>query len=321
MPIFWRIIQYCSILASLLLLVFLFVRPDYTIALFWNAIIPLLPASFLISPLIWRRICPLATVNMFTGNKSTGRSLSPESIRHASLFSVSLFALLVPARLFLFNHNAMILAIFILIVLSGAFLLGTQYRLRSGFCNSICPVLPVEKLYGSSPLITIEDKRCATCSLCTARGCIDVSPSKSIIKTMGKAHKSPKWMFTPIGIFALSLPGFIYGYFNAAEVPLQEAGYVYLQIGFWVLVSYLALSTLSSLFRLSASTSLPILGVVALSLYYWFVAPKMADFWGYSSLTNYIRIAAILLILVWSLNYMKRQFHPLRQRKSNYRIA
>ena len=103
--------------------------------------------------------------------------------------------------------------------------------MKAGFCNSICPVLPVERLYGQAPLATLSNPRCPDCTLCTPRGCIDLSPSKSVAQTFGPVRRSQAWLFTSFGVFAGSFPGFVLGYFTWQDVPFAAAGTVYLAVG------------------------------------------------------------------------------------------
>ena len=43
--------------------VFGFVRPDTMVTLFWGALVPVVPAVWLLAPGLWRNTCPLATVH------------------------------------------------------------------------------------------------------------------------------------------------------------------------------------------------------------------------------------------------------------------
>ncbi len=297
---FWRVVQWLGVIATALLFAGLLAYPDRTLQLFWGVVIPLLPATFLVSPLLWRNVCPIATLNMFGNGRFRRRLLEPASIPRTSLMSICLFGVMVPARHFLFNESGIALVVATLLVLSTALVMGSFYDAKSGFCNTLCPVLPVEKLYGQHPLISIGNPRCTTCRLCTPRGCIDLSPMKSIEKVVSPAHRSHAWLRTPLGFFAAALPGFIAGYFTAAGPSWSDAIPVYLHIGAGALISYAFFAGLIFLFKWKASRALIILGAVSISLYYAFAAPQMASTLGLGSTAMWaIRIGAFLLIGAW----------------------
>jgi hypothetical protein len=107
---------------------------------------------------------------------------------------------MVPARHLLFNQNGPALAVTILAVGALAAALGTVFTVRSAFCNALCPVLPVEQLYGQSPLIQLDRGRCSTCVLCVKTGCLDLT-DKVIPQLLGTSRRSARWLLTPHGAF------------------------------------------------------------------------------------------------------------------------
>ena len=58
----WRIAQALGVLGVAILLVGLVVRPAPSLTILWRVLIPLVPATLLVSPLLWRNVCPLATL-------------------------------------------------------------------------------------------------------------------------------------------------------------------------------------------------------------------------------------------------------------------
>ena len=196
----WKTTQAVGLLATIILLVGLLARPTVALFVLWNVLIPLVPVSLLLSPLIWRNVCPLATISMGLNRKAVTRKLSPEAASRTGMVAVLLLVLLVPARRFLFNTDGMALAIVIVGVALLALILGAFFNAKAGFCNSICPVLPVERLYGQAPLLKTDNARCESCSLCTPRGCIDVAPGKSIAHTVGIAMAGKRWLGTGFGV-------------------------------------------------------------------------------------------------------------------------
>jgi len=172
-------------------------------------------------------VCPLATLNMASNRKSGTRKLTNGLAAKAGIVAIVLLAVLVPARRFAFNTDGTSLAIVIVAVGLLALALGVVFDAKAGFCNAICPVLPVERLYGQAPLLQVPNARCPSCSLCTQRGCIDLSPEKSVAQTLGTTRQSAAWLRTGFGAFAAAFPGFIIGYYTSSDVALSAAGSVY----------------------------------------------------------------------------------------------
>ena len=275
-PIPWRLAQLGVLLATFALCGALFLAPKPALALLWNVLIPVLPASFLVSPALWRNVCPLATLNMATNRTRGRRELTAAALPLAGAVGITLLFALVPARRFTFNQHGPALAVTVLAVAGGAILLGLLFDAKAGFCNAICPVLPVERLYGQSPLLDIGNPRCRPCTLCTARGCLDLSSRRAIPQLLGNQSRSAGWLLTPFGAFAAAFPGFVVGYFTVADGSLAGAAGTYLHVLLWAGASYLAAGLLVLALRLQSTIMMPALAAAAVGLYYWFAAPGMA---------------------------------------------
>ncbi|MEW5917895.1 MAG: hypothetical protein AB1762_15945 [Gemmatimonadota bacterium] len=304
----WTIAQYAGVALTLLLLLGLAIRPALWLHVLWDMVIPLLPAVFLLNPMLWRNVCPLATLNSLTGRSIGRRTLDARAARFACGIGLLLLFLLVPARRFLFNTNGIALGATILAVSLLALIGGAIFSRRAGFCNAMCPVLPVEKLYGQNPLVQIGSARCADCSLCTASGCIDLAATKTVAQTMGPRRKDGRWLLTPFGVFAASFPGFIVAFSLLENGALDTAPAVYAQILAFAVVSYLAVAIITGASRLSMSRVMPLLGAAAFFLYYWFGAPVVAAAYGAPTVgVIVIRAGATLLLSVWLARLPRRR--------------
>jgi hypothetical protein len=207
---------------------------------------------------------------------------------------------MVPARRFLFNENGPVLAITIVLVALLALVLGTFFDKKAGFCSSICPVLPVERLYGQKPLFDAGNPRCAPCTLCTTRGCIDFAQSKSIAQTLGRSRRSHAWLQSRYGLFAAGFPGFVIGYNLTENGSLATAGGVYLTVAVWSVASYLMSQVVVRALDLSAGLAIRLLAALAIALYYWFVAPVVTDHLALQEWAPaVIRTGALMLIGFW----------------------
>ncbi len=297
---YWRTAQIGGVVATVAILVGLFVRPDASLDILWNILIPLVPASLLISPAVWRNVCPLATLQVAANRPGAHRKLSGRIIPGASVVGITLLAVMVPARRFLFNSDGPVLAITIIAVVVLAVVLGALFQVKAGFCNAICPVLPVERLYGQHPLIRVDNPRCVPCTMCTTRGCIDLGPAKSIAQTLGGARRSHAWLRTGFGVFAAAFPGFVVGYYTVQDGTLGSAGAVYLTVMGWALASYVITALLVWTFQASASQTMVLLAATAVGCYYWFAAETVTTaFHIQGAATTAIRVIALALVVFW----------------------
>ena len=228
----WRWGQGAVLALTAVLLAGLWLAPARFLALFWGVVIPLLPLSFLVSPQLWRAVCPLATLNML--DQRTGRRRRSMAIsRWSEAPAIIALVVLVPARHLAFNHEAWTLALLVVAAAVVAFLAGRWFEAKAGFCNLLCPVLPVERLYGQHPLLNVANPRCPSCSVCTPRGCIDLAGTKALPQLLGPRRRNTGWMLTGFGLFALAFPAFIAGYFTIPTSPVPVATAVYAHVLGW----------------------------------------------------------------------------------------
>lgn len=298
----WRVAQAGSMVALAALVIGLVARPDVALDLLWNGAVPLLPAVFLLSPPIWRNICPLATLNMAAsgwGDRNTRRKRRPSDLRTWGGAGIAVLVFLVPARHFLFNTNGPALAGAIIAVALLSLVLGLRFANKSGFCNAICPVLPVERLYGQSPMLRVANPRCLPCVTCSGRGCMDRSPESALEEAMDYPRTGAHWLRSPFGSFAVAFPGFVFGYFQATDVPMAQAGTVYGTVAIWAGASWLVGAGLTVL---GVPRRLLLRGAAALAVgaYYWFAAASVREAWGLGSGAELgMRLVTGALIVTW----------------------
>jgi hypothetical protein len=284
----WQALQAAGLAATALLLAGLLAWPEISLRLLWKVVIPLVPASLLVTPALWRNVCPLATLNVSTARVGRGRSAS-RWMRVSVVVGIALLAILVPARRVVFDTDGAALAATILAVAAS----------KGGFCNAFCPVLPVERLYGQSPLVRIDNAHCAECTTCSP-ACIDLSPRAALASVIGPARRSARWVATPYGAFAAGFPGFVLGFFLTADGVPADALRVYLTVlgaaaGSWGLVA-----TTAGAFRIPASRGLPALAALAAGIYYWFASPDLARAIAMPDPSgSLLRAAAVGLVAFW----------------------
>ncbi len=274
--------------------------PDASLNLLWGVLIPILPLTFLLGTGMWRSVCPLATLNMLPNPWKGRRGVSIDHARAAGLVGIVLLFVMVPARRFVFNTNGLMMAATVLAVAVLALVLGFIYDAKAGFCNAICPVLPVERLYGQYPLLSTDNPRCPSCTACTPKTCIDLSPTRSLLETIGPSPSAENWLQRPFGIFAASFPGFVAGYYTTSDVPISQAGGVYLQILAMSALSYAGVFLLAKLTGAQGRIMLPLLAGAAVGVYYWFAAPLIVEALGAPEASgSAIRVVALLVVATW----------------------
>jgi hypothetical protein len=301
----WKAAQATALLVTVVLLVGLIIQPEPSLKFAWFAIVPLLPASFLINAGLWRGVCPIATANTIW-SREDARIPGKTWARHAPVTGVVLLFVLVPARHLILNVNGPVLAGTLAAIVAGALGLGWVFRTKAGFCNSLCPVLPVEKIYGQSPLVYIQNPRCLPCNHCSVKGCLDLSPPAAVSKKNGQGE-GRAWMKTPMGLFSAAFPGLVIGYFLVDDGSLADwlGAYGYALIG--AAMSAIILGGAVVVARVHARRAAPVLAALAVGAYYWFAAPaSVAAFEGPAALGLGLRWALLALVLFWLFKALER---------------
>ncbi len=299
----WKTGQIIAFVVTGIVVAGLFLLPELTLKVVWFAVVPILPASFLVNTGLWRALCPLASTNMIP-NKGKGALLTGKWIQWATIVGILLLVILVPLRRILLNQNGPALAITLVAIVLLAFILGYFVQSKGGFCNSICPVLPVEKLYGQSPLVFVRNPRCVPCTLCTSKGCIDIDPASSIRHAMGASTPPGKFLLTPFGLFAAAFPGFIYAYFQLEDGPLAAASQTYSTVLLYAGISLILVAAFTLLFKVSTRYLTPILGAASVGMYYWFASTASFEAFGLSG-GVVLRWVMMLFIAFWLLKALK----------------
>jgi len=296
----WKAAQVVGVVVTVGFLVGFVVVPEASLNVLWNMAIPLLPLTFLVNAALWRNLCPLATLNM-TGNRlGARRRLSNGMIPAAGALGIVLLVVMVPARRFLFNSDGVAMAATVGLIAVAAFTLGALFDAKAGFCNSLCPVLPVERLYGQNPLLAMRNHRCLPCTACTTRACIDLGPRQSVFQTLGSSAHSHRWLRTGFGAFAATFPGFVLGYYTVEDAPWTAAGNVYVHVALWALASYVLAALAVKTLGLTARVAVPVLGGAAVGIYYWFATPVLIEAYGITAAAiSPIRVAFAAVVTLW----------------------
>lgn len=293
----WRAVQLAGLAATAILLGGLAWRPELTLEALWDVIIPLVPASLLITPMIWRNVCPLATIGELGNRVRTGVTPGARWAVAAPTVGIALLMVLVPARRLVFNLDATALAVTIAVVALTAGASGAVFDAKAGFCNALCPILPVERLYGQEPMIGIGNARCVACTRCSST-CLDLGPRTGAHRQLGPARHTTAWITKPFGAFAAAFPGFVLGYFVTSDGGWAPEVYVVVLGG--AAASWGATAIVTGLLELPARRVLPALAALAVGTYYVFAAPALAGAFGLpGAVGEATRVVAVAFVGIW----------------------
>ena len=209
----WTVLQVILLAAGVVLVGLLQFLPEVGIKIMWDVLIPAAPFLVTVAPGLWRNICPMATFGLLP--RTFGFSLQVimprKCVAVLGVLSVVALYLIVPLRHVILNTNGPATVIMLVGAAAIAFTIGMVFEWRSGWCTSLCPIHPVEKLYGTSPAISFKNARCGSCQQCT-NPCPDSTPG------MNPAITGPTWTETMTGrILAGSFFGFVVGWFQVPD--------------------------------------------------------------------------------------------------------
>ncbi|WP_448639209.1 FAD-dependent oxidoreductase [Geodermatophilus sp. URMC 63] len=316
----WRAVRVVSVAAYVALCVALFVRPAGGLFVFFGIVVPLLPALFFVAPGLWRNICPLAAANQTPRvlGFSLGRTLPEWFRRRAFVVAMVLFFGIAGARLAVFNGSGTATGVLLSVIIAAAFLGGLLFKGKSGWCSQICPLLPLQRVYGQTPFVRVPNSHCRPCVACTTN-CYDFAP---IGAYQADLHEDDPVWTAPRRLFVAALPGFVLGFFVLAGAGGGPLTTTYGELALFFLGSVGLFYAVSALLPMSASVVVALWGAAAINLFYWFAGPVLAA--SFATVTGvaapWLRWPVSGLVLVLSLLWIARtvvkerqyvqQFHP-----------
>ncbi len=280
-PACWRGVQNLLLLAGASLVWLLLFRPAIGLTVMWNMLIPVAPALIVVAPGLWRNVCPMATVSLLPRylDWSGGRILSRRSAGLLGLISVSALFLIVPLRHISLNTDGPMTALMLVVAAAVAMATGIAFERRSGWCTSLCPIHPVEKLYGFAPAITVGNMRCDCCGKCTTP-CPD--STRSMTSVMTGPEPIARWVGHGLtGGFV----GFVWGWYQVPDyqgpIGTMEIVASYL----WPfgcasvsLLAYLGARKWLCRSQSARNTLVRVFAAAAVSTYYWYRIPALVGF-------------------------------------------
>lgn len=213
---FWRLLQGVFFGIGAFILIALLARPALGLHLLWNVLIPVAPLLLVLAPGLWRNVCPMGTASLIPHHLRLGsrRQLSLRWQSRLLAGAVLLLIVIVPLRPVLLDHFGEVTGVVLIAVALLAGGMGFVFDRKSAWCSGLCPVYPVEMLYGSKPVVQPRNAHCGTCSDCVTP-CRD---SRHGVTPIDAARAGPgRWAaLALVGGF----PGFIIGWYL---IPTQGA--------------------------------------------------------------------------------------------------
>jgi hypothetical protein len=275
----WRVVQFLVWLVGAIIFGCLLLYPDTGVLLFWNILIPIAPALIVLAPGIWRNVCPLASTVLFPRHMGWSKRMKMTVSQQGKLSLVAITALylIVPLRHAVFNVSGHATAILLVAATLVGVVMGFVYEWKSGWCSSLCPVHPVEKLYGNNVLFELPNAHCHQCMNCVIP-CPDSTPNI-------QPQASQKTIYHRISGFLTigGLPGFIWGWFHEPDdrnhftasgmmdiYSMPMAGLVVTLLLFWLLTKIFH--------EKRDKTITAIFAAASVSCYYWYRIPSLLGF-------------------------------------------
>ena len=140
----WHGMRARSLVGGLVVAALLLAVPDTGLFVMWKVIIPTLPLLFLVAPGLWRNLCPLAASNQTPrALKLTKALTAPNWLKeYGYVIAFSLFIGFVVLRRFGLDDSGAYSALLLLGAMAAAFTGGMFLKGKSGWCSTICPLLP-----------------------------------------------------------------------------------------------------------------------------------------------------------------------------------
>ncbi len=276
--VYWHLLQYLIFAASIVLVILLVLKPVLGLDILWNILIPVAPALIVVAPGLWRNICPLATLSLLPRHLGISRqgSLTRRQAAYFGAASLAALFIIVPYRHLSLDTNGPISALMLITAGAIAVVMGMRFKWRSGWCTTMCPIHPVERLYGIAPVATFKNTRCVQCDHCT-------TPCPDSTRSMTAAVTGASSLATITGhIMIGSFVGFIWGWYQLPDYSgaLTVSHYLYAYL--WPLGGALvSLAVYTICYRWIVTTKsgrdilIKVFATAAVSTYYWFRIPAL----------------------------------------------
>ncbi|MGZ3765756.1 MAG: hypothetical protein ACXVA2_13895 [Mucilaginibacter sp.] len=247
--------------------------------MFWNILIPVAPALLVVFTGLWRNVCPLATTNLLPRHLglSKRKKLTAKQLGIFNLISVIALYAIVPLRHAIFNTDGVATAILIISMAVAGVILGFFYEWKSAWCSGLCPIHPVEKLYGGNVIMSLPNAHCDLCMNC-------VVPCPDATANINPRSSERTIWHRMSGLFIVGgLPGFIWGWFHVADENGITSLYSFIRVYEMPLLGFATTlfiyGVLSIIIQKKFEQKLiGFFAAAGVSCYYWYRLPALLGF-------------------------------------------
>jgi nitrite reductase (NADH) large subunit len=291
----WWLVRASGLLATLIVIVLLVVVPKTGLKIMWGIGIPLLPILFFVAPGLWRNICPLAASNQTPRVLGITRALEPPAWlkRYGYGVAITGFVVFITLRKVGLQTNGPLSALLLVYALVSAFIGGMFLKGKSGWCSSICPLLPVQRIYGQTPFALVGNSHCQPCVGCT-KNCYDFNPRVAYLADLN--DDDPSWS-AGRKFFIAAFPGLVLGFFKVSDVPKITVPLMYGELALYVGVSVTVFFLLDAFVGVTTHKLTTIYAATALNIFYWFAFPTIFKSFAGESPPTGVTWAARALVL------------------------
>src|SRR3954465_14884691 len=259
----WHWMRPGSLVGGLIVAALLLAVPDTGLFIMWRIVIPSLPLLFMVAPGLWRNLCPLAASNQTPrALKITKALTAPNWLKeYGYVIAFSGFILFVVLRRFGMDKNGAYSALLLLGAMAAAFTGGMFFKGKSGWCSTMCPLLPVQRIYGQTPLALVANQHCQPCVGCV-KNCYDFNPRAAYLADL---HDADDYWAGYRRFFVGAFPGVVFGFF---AVPGGAALEILAGMLLCVAVSVASFALLTTFVKRSTHTMTSLYGALAFTIFY-----------------------------------------------------
>lgn len=299
----WRLVQALVWIVGVVIVTALIFRPHLGATMFWNVLIPFAPGIFVMAASLWRNVCPLATTSLLPDRFGLSRKikLSFRAQQRLNLAgAIALFAI-IPLRHVWFDNDGRATGFLLLGTAILAVGLGFVFERKSAWCNGLCPIHPVEKLYGAEVGFSVPNLHCHDCRNC-ALPCPDSLPTSQ--RGLPNVPASQATGLLMAGAF----PGYVWGWFQQPDFwgadGLSHLGLIY---GYPALGGLVTLGLYVALRRWwpqRRELLLNLFAAAAVACYYWFRFPQLFGFNPMHSNDALVLVDLTRVLPAWSMGVL-----------------
>jgi Cyclic nucleotide-binding domain/4Fe-4S binding domain len=200
--------------------IFTYLFEDYAGGVVWTILVASLPAFIVLAGYHrWRRICPLAFFAQLPTylNRPGTRKAGPWLEANYYYIAFGVFFVSLWLRLTAMNGDGLAITAFFVVLSFTALLFGTLYTGKT-WCNYICPVSIVEKIYTEPHgLRETPNSQCAKCTACK-KSCPDINEENGYWKDL--ASRPKRFVY-------YAFPGVVFGFYFYFYVQAETWHYYF----------------------------------------------------------------------------------------------